>query len=1756
MSTRNRTVIATVLLAVSFLPAWGASVPPDRPVAQGWIPWRSGGSATVRSAPTEVAAAVQAVQDSGARHLIVQFEQPVTNAVRRQLETAGLRLLAYLGDNAFFAGLVGDQPDVAALTRVPTLRTALEIETSWKMHATFLRGDIPEWAVVSPPKVNRDVAATIVAVCVLFHPDVALASDAVPLCLQHGATVRSLLRSVNGAVVELPLGNLAALAREDAVQWIEPPLPRLSAVNDDVRARTGADLVQAPPYNLDGSGVTVLVYDAGTADASHPDFGGRVHMRDDSGTISHATHVSGTIGGDGTQSAGVWRGMAPAVTIESYGFQQEGGLHEGFLYTDPGDIEQDYGEAINAYGADIANNSIGTNTAYNGFPCDWEGDYGVTDTVIDAIVRGSLGAPFRIVWAAGNERASGRCGSAYHTTAPPANAKNHISVGALNSNDDSVTYFTSWGPADDGRLKPDLAAPGCQTDGDGGVTSCNAGGGYATMCGTSMASPTVCGLSALLLQDYRDQFPGQPDFRNSTLKVLLAQTAVDLGNVGPDYQFGYGSVRIQPSIDFMRSGSFLEGAVSQGETASVLVLVNPGDQQLKVTLAWDDVPGTPNVSPALVNDLDLRVFDAAQNQYYPWTLDPANPGTPAVRTQPDHVNNIEQVVIDVPAPGTYHVEVYGYSVPSGPQAFSLAASPTLVACSSQGVITLDRAAYACESTAVIEVIDCDLNTDDNVVETVPVLVASGSEPAGETVILTETGPETAVFRGTAVLSTTDAPGVLLVADGQTVTATYLDADNGLGGINVLVTDTALVDCQFPVISNVQTTEVRPRQATVAFNTNEMVLGSVHLGLSCDALNEELPGSGYQTSHTVLLTGLEDNTTYYYAIAAEDQAGNLTLDDHWGGCYTFTTPAAPDAFTEQFSHDNDLDFSAFLWTPNGSIDYYAACRNTIGLLPVDPVGGTVLSLTDDSYVQVTLNGGASVSHYGVAYNSFYVGSNGYITFGVGDTDQVESLAKHFALPRISALYDDLAPETGRVSWKQLADRAVVTFEDVAEYGTSNYDTFQFELFFDGRIRVSYLNLDALDGIAGLSDGAGLPADFAETDLSALAGCGPRPPYVCGAETETPPDTPLSIVLAADDDGLPDPPGSLIYVVTSLPVYELRDAGNDHLIVPSDLPYTLVGGGNEVVYTPSGGYVGTDGFQFIANDGGNPPSGGDSGLGTVSIYVREPVPDYFTEYFEWLVYNDLRYRSVTFSPNGSPDFYAACVEPITDLPADPAGGTPVLLGDEDYEQVLVPQGQQVWLYGVSYNTFFIGSNGWVTFGAGDASGVLTLAKHFQLPRISGVGDDLEPNIVDPNISWKQLPDRIAVTYDNVWEWWFFGGGPSTFQIEMFFDGRIRISFLSIGASCCITGLSAGQGLPPDFEETDFSRLGCHPAPPRAYDVDVTTTLNTPVMVTLHAEDDGLPNPPGALEYTILTLPFGGSLHDPVGGEITAVPYTLSNYGHHGEYVPSAGFGGADHFEYKANDGGVPYDGGDSNVAIATIYVSAPRLICRFTLDADPGWTTEGLWAFGPPLGLGSHNHDPTSGYTGVNVYGYNLAGDYENNLPPTHLTTTPIDCSQLGATELRFRRWLGLETAWFDHARIEVSSDGVNWATVWNHTGVTIAETAWSLQTYDISQVADGQPTVYIRWTMGPTNLQTTYPGWNLDDVEIWALAPMSYGAGDLNCDGLVGFGDINPFVLLLSNPAAWQATYPDCPILNGDINGDGAVDFGDINPFVALLSGGG
>ncbi len=1915
----------------------------------GEIRWQSGTYATPLSGPEQAAATI--AQIAGARggtepaRLVVQFDGPIDLTQRNALAAAGLDLQDYLGDFAYFARVApeGVRPDLLAAQR--SLQVVLPIQTAWKLHPSYLTGEVPSWSVVAPGAENEAAAGEmVVAAYVAFHRDVDL-GQAKSLVERYGGWVRAPMRSINALVVELPLSAIPTLAAEGGVKYIEPPLPLFETNNNSNRTLVGAGLAQSPPYGLDGSGVRALIYDGGTIKSDHADLVGRVHIGDEPHLADHATHVAGTLGGTGAASSGLYRGMAPAVLIDSYEFEVPGGLSAGFLYTNPGDLEADYTASITQWGAHLSSNSIGSNVARNGFPCSWEGNYGDTSALIDASVRGSLGAPFRIVWAGGNERGSGTCGTNYNTVAPPSGAKNHLSIGAVNSNNDTVTSFTSWGPTDDGRLKPDFCAPGCQSDDDLGVTSCSSSGAYATYCGTSMATPTMAGLCALFLQDYRANFPLLDDPRNSTLKALFAHTAVDLDSAGPDFKTGYGSVRIVPALEQMRSGNWLEDVVAQGSSIQVLVVVQPGDPYLKVTIAWDDYPGTPNVIPTLVNDLDLLVREPNLAPHYPWTLDPASPAAAAVQTVPDHRNNIEQVYIPNPAPGTYLVEITGFNVPEGPQPVSIVGSPSLIKCTTRGKVDFERPQYPCQGPVKITVNDCDLNLDPNAIETVTVQIASTSEPAGESVLLTETSAETALFQGMIATDTTDAAGVLWVAEGDTITVTYIDADDGFGGTNVTVTDQASIDCTPPVIGNIQVPSIQPRDARVTFTTNEPARVQVRYGTACGDLTQVVGSSTLKTVHDYTLAPLNDATTYFFVIEALDAAGNPAVADNGGACYSFATPEIPEYFTELFA-GFDLDNSSLLLAPNSSVDYYAGCRFETTVLPTDPTGGTPLALTDNGSAAINLSGGHAVLLYGQSYSQFFVNANGTLTFTSADSDSTESIADHFNQPRISVLWDDLDPtEGGQVSWRELGDRVAITWFEIPENGLGDVNTFQAELFYDGRIQLTWLEVDSNDNLVGLSPGGGQPALFYQTSLSDLPACGPRPPSAAGRTVTLGTGRSATISLLASDDGDPPVPGALTYVLLSLPGQGLRDAGNDHLITPAELPYMLAGGGNQLTYAAPQGFLGEESFQFKVNDGGVPPTGGDSNVATMIIVVEpilmlpffddfaqpepdsqrwvtnhgvtvddvglnEPSPPYaarlngypsgrdelitslldlsgypaarlrfywqrtgggespdigdnlWVEYLNaggaWVTLDQfagdgpdlttfylaqynlpaealhdsfrLRFRTkgtasvsypddwfiddVLISLPGAPVAYSRSIrvregEPtllelmasdpndrpltyiITSLPthgalSDPGAG-PIESGDLPY--ALVSQGGAV-LYtpqssyiGADALSFHV-TNGTHLSNSATTSMVIEPVLHipfydpfaalafdptawalvngatietFGLKKPTppyAVRLNASPNKGDVLMSYAiDLEGLTDVRLDYYWERTGDGDSPEAGD-DLFVDyldsSGMWVNLATyLGADADMTGFAlASHLLPPEALHRDFRVRFTSKSTATTvsddwfiddvlvYSEHAPSATGQFVGLARHEWADvtlvGFDPEAAPLTYVIATLPTHGVLIDRLTNIVVTpadLPHALAAGGNVVRYVPEFTYEGTDGFAFYVSDGQFV-----SLAATVSIQIGGVQPIHFFPLDTDPGWSTQGLWAWGVPQGL---QFDPPTGYTGTHVYGYNLAGFYENELPARTLTSTPLNCAQVTNAELRFYRWLGVEDAMFDHAKVEVSHDGVNWTLVWDHTGGNLNETAWSLQTYDISTTADRQATVHLRWTMGPTDDSAAYSGWNLDDIGIWGrrVAPV----GDMDVDGDLDASDLAAFLIAYFSCEGEPAYDPAA-----DLNGDGCVTLAD------------
>jgi hypothetical protein len=179
-----------------------------------------------------------------------------------------------------------------------------------------------------------------------------------------------------------------------------------------------------------------------------------------------------------------------------------------------------------------------------------------------------------------------------------------------------------------------------------------------------------------------------------------------------------------------------------------------------------------------------------------------------------------------------------------------------------------------------------------------------------------------------------------------------------------------------------------------------------------------------------------------------------------------------------------------------------------------------------------------------------------------------------------------------------------------------------------------------------------------------------------------------------------------------------------------------------------------------------------------------------------------------------------------------------------------------------------------------------------------------------------------------------------------------------------------------------------------------------------------------------------------------------------------------------------------------------------DSDPGWEIDNGgnslgWAFGQPTGGGGEygSPDPTSGYTGDNVYGVNLNGDYSNGLlhDQLKLTTPSLDLSEATSVMLSFQRWLGIESPSFDHARLQLSVDGGGWVTVWENTE-RIDGGSWQEQSYDLTAQAAGHSDVRIRWTLGETDSSWRFAGWNIDDVVIEGAFPCPDDPNDVFGDG--------------------------------------------------------
>ena len=363
-------------------------------------------------------------------------------------------------------------------------------------------------------------------------------------------------------------------------------------------------------------------------------------------------------------------------------------------------------------------------------------------------------------------------------------------------------------------------------------------------------------------------------------------------------------------------------------------------------------------------------------------------------------------------------------------------------------------------------------------------------------------PETVVIRAGETSALFD---LTIVDDGEVngrrrivVTAAAADGTSTEGTLNIEDNDPGQI--QFSASS--YSANERDRGAVISVVRTSSSSGEIHVEYGTEN-GTASAGSDYESlSGTLTFHNGEVNKTFSIPIlddlaAEEDKTIELRLSHPTGGAVLGSPSTAiltiqdddkPDFFTEIFEqNDNDIANQTLTFVPDGSKSFYAVCKTPAYSFSVDPSGGTILSLSDDSYAPVVLTGDARVLFFGVPYRTFTVGSNGYLTFASGDGSYRESLSHHFSQPRLSVLFDDLNPALGgRVSWKQLTDRVVVTFQEVPKNYSGKRNSFQIEMFFDGILRMTHLGRETGDGLIGLSRG-GVPAEFAESNLSEYPAC---------------------------------------------------------------------------------------------------------------------------------------------------------------------------------------------------------------------------------------------------------------------------------------------------------------------------------------------------------------------------------------------------------------------------------------------------------------------------------------------------------------------------------------------------------------------------------------------------------------------------------------------------------------------------------------------
>jgi hypothetical protein len=570
---------------------------------------------------------------------IIQFEHIPTPDERQQLLKSGITLLAYIPNNAYTVSIKGMiNENILQQTKA---RAIVGLGPEQKMPIALAKGITPSWAVKIPGTVD---------VWISFVKILSYESVLKELQQRNFDIISTLYKDYHIIGLRIALQRLNELASLPFIEYVQPAPHEDQPLNNVTRADARANLLNASiaagGRNLKGEGVVIGIGDNANPQL-HIDFTNRIINRTYApSSAEHGKHVAGIAAGAGILNE-LYRGYAPKATIITQYFSG---------------IWQNAAAYVQDYGMVLTNNSYGAVTG----DCSYNGLYDLYSAILD---QQAFDFPYlQQVFSSGNSGGDD-CPpypTGYKTVLGSyQSAKNVLTVGATDSAG-NMASFSSKGPVQDGRLKPEIVSMGHR------IVSAGFGS-YWYNSGTSMASPGVTGGLTLLYQLYRQRNSGNNP-KSGLMKAIVCNSSRDAGNNGPDFSYGFGWLDLQRAALTIENNRYFTSTVANGIQNSHSITIPANAAQLKVMLYWHDPPASLLSGQTLVNDLDLTVQTPSSTTVFPKILDTIPANVTGTSTEgPDHINNIEQVIINNPQAGNYSIKVKGNSVTqNSPQEYFIA----------------------------------------------------------------------------------------------------------------------------------------------------------------------------------------------------------------------------------------------------------------------------------------------------------------------------------------------------------------------------------------------------------------------------------------------------------------------------------------------------------------------------------------------------------------------------------------------------------------------------------------------------------------------------------------------------------------------------------------------------------------------------------------------------------------------------------------------------------------------------------------------------------------------------------------------------------------------------------------------------------------------------------------------------------------------------------------------------------------------------